>query len=89
MPYLLHPPILTVMSKCQRMSTDSASEPPSSAVSFSSYNDGYSSQFFATSYPQRLLMDFPFDNYPHTISLAVRGTLSSTPTPWLLLETVR
>lgn len=51
-------------SKRRRMSTDSASEPPSSAVSFSSYNDGYSSQSSATSHSQRSSMDFPFNNYP-------------------------
>ena len=51
-------------SKRRRMSTDSASEPPSSAVSFSSYNDGYSSQSSTTSHSQRSSMDFPFNNYP-------------------------
>lgn len=51
-------------SKRRRMSTDSASEPPSSAVSFSSYNDGYSSQSSATSHSQRSSMDFPFNHYP-------------------------
>ena len=50
-------------SKRRRMSTDFASEPPSSAVSFSSYNDGYSSQSSTTSHSQQSLMDFPFNNY--------------------------
>lgn len=51
-------------NKRRRMSTDSASEPPSSAVSFSSYNDGYSSASSATSHSQRSSMDFPFSSYP-------------------------
>lgn len=67
-------------SKRRRMSTDSASEPPSSAVSFSSQNDGYSSQSSATSQSQTShsgpsghsqpshsrnnSMDFPFNHYP-------------------------
>jgi len=49
--------------KRRRMSTDSASEPPSSAVSHSSYNDGYSSASSATSHSQRSSMDFPFSAY--------------------------
>lgn len=43
--------------KRRRMSTDSASEPPSSAVSYSSYADSYSS---TTSHSRRSSMDFPF-----------------------------
>ena len=50
-------------NKRRRMSTDSASEPPSSAVSYGSY-DGYSSASSATSLSQRSSMDFPFSNYP-------------------------
>jgi GATA-binding protein len=51
-------------SKRRRMSTDSASEPPSSATSYSSYNDGYStSTSSATSHSQRSSMDFPFSSY--------------------------
>ncbi|TFK68798.1 hypothetical protein BDN72DRAFT_897854 [Pluteus cervinus] len=49
-------------SKRRRMSTDSASEPPSSAVSYSSYNDGYSSASSATSISQRST-EFPFSSY--------------------------
>ncbi|KAG6853151.1 hypothetical protein C0991_006558 [Blastosporella zonata] len=48
--------------KRRRMSTDSASEPPSSA-SYSSYNDGYSTSSSATSHSQHSSissMDFPF-----------------------------
>ncbi|KAG6330886.1 hypothetical protein ID866_8204 [Astraeus odoratus] len=44
-------------TKRRRMSTDSASEPPSSAVSFSSYAESFSS---ATSHSRRSSMDFPF-----------------------------
>jgi hypothetical protein len=48
-----------------RMSTDSASEPPSSAVSFSSFNDGYSSASSTTSHSHRSSMEFPFSSFPH------------------------
>ena len=51
-------------SKWCRMSTDSASEPPSSAVSYNSYNNGYSSQSSLTSHFQQSSMDFPFNQYP-------------------------
>ncbi|KAH7923014.1 hypothetical protein BV22DRAFT_1036849 [Leucogyrophana mollusca] len=47
-------------NKRRRMSTDSASEPPSSAVSYSSYNDSYSGHSSATSHSRRSSMDFPF-----------------------------
>ncbi|KAH7882009.1 hypothetical protein F5I97DRAFT_382589 [Phlebopus sp. FC_14] len=48
-------------SKRRRMSTDSASEPPSSAVSFSSYADSYSGHSSsAASHSRRSSMDFPF-----------------------------
>ncbi|KII90088.1 hypothetical protein PLICRDRAFT_174876 [Plicaturopsis crispa FD-325 SS-3] len=50
-------------SKRRRMSVDSASEPPSSAVSYNSYNDGYSSSS-TTSRSARSSMDFPFNFYP-------------------------
>jgi GATA-binding protein len=51
-------------TKRRRMSTDSASEPPSSATSYSSYNDGYSTSS-PTSHSQRSSMEFPFSAYPH------------------------
>ncbi|KAF9257404.1 hypothetical protein L218DRAFT_935829 [Marasmius fiardii PR-910] len=51
-------------NKRRRMSVDSASEPPSSAVSYSSFNDGYSSATSATSHSQRSSVDFPFSTYP-------------------------
>ncbi|KIJ12312.1 GATA zinc finger transcription factor [Paxillus involutus ATCC 200175] len=47
-------------TKRRRMSTDSASEPPSSAVSFSSYADSYSGHSSAASHSRRSSMDFPF-----------------------------
>jgi len=48
------------------MSNDSASEPPSSAVSYTTtFTDGYSSAASpATSLSHRLSMEFPFSNYP-------------------------
>ncbi|KAH9927378.1 hypothetical protein B0H21DRAFT_134212 [Amylocystis lapponica] len=50
------------MSKRRRMSNDSASEPPSSAVSFSSFSDSYTSSSSA-SHSQRSSIDFPFNPY--------------------------
>jgi hypothetical protein len=53
-------------NKRRRMSNDSATEPPSSAVSYASYNDAYSSSTSsATSHSQRSSMEFPFSSYPH------------------------
>ncbi|THU78016.1 hypothetical protein K435DRAFT_973704 [Dendrothele bispora CBS 962.96] len=50
-------------NKRRRMSTDSASEPPSSAVSYSSFTDGgYSSATSATSHSQRSSLDFALTN---------------------------
>ena len=47
-------------TKRRRMSTDSASEPPSSAVSYSSYADSYSGHSSTASHSRRSSMDFPF-----------------------------
>ncbi|KAL0952531.1 hypothetical protein HGRIS_006791 [Hohenbuehelia grisea] len=47
-------------NKRRRMSNDSASEPPSSAVSYSSYTDGYTSASSTTSHSARSSMDFNF-----------------------------
>lgn len=47
-------------TKRRRMSTDSASEPPSSAVSFSSYAESYSGHSSTASHSRRSSMDFPF-----------------------------
>ncbi|KAF9480649.1 hypothetical protein BDN70DRAFT_601391 [Pholiota conissans] len=50
--------------KRRRMSTDSADEPPASAVSFSSFsNDGYSSASSSASHSKRASMEFPFSTY--------------------------
>lgn len=49
--------------KRRRMSTDSASEPPSSAVSFSSFSDGYSPTSSTTSLSSRSPMEYPFASY--------------------------
>jgi hypothetical protein len=47
-----------------RMSTDSMSEPPSSAVSYCSYTNGYlTSATSATSHSQHSSMEFPFSSY--------------------------
>lgn len=48
--------------KRRRMSNDSASEPPSSAVSYSSFSE-FSTTSSMTSHSQRSSMDFPFSNY--------------------------
>ncbi|KAG6827220.1 hypothetical protein H0H92_012741 [Tricholoma furcatifolium] len=48
-------------NKRRRMSTDSASEPPSSA-SYSSFNEGYSSASSTTSLSQHSSMEFPFSS---------------------------
>ncbi|KAA1475739.1 hypothetical protein DENSPDRAFT_784052 [Dentipellis sp. KUC8613] len=54
----------TRASKRRRMSSDSATDPPSSAVSFSSFGDGFSSAgTSATSGSQRSSMEFPFGTY--------------------------
>lgn len=53
-------------TKRRRMSTDSASEPPSSAVSFSSFSDGYSPTSSTTSLSSRSSMEFPFTSYATT-----------------------
>ncbi|KAJ7092357.1 hypothetical protein B0H15DRAFT_777423 [Mycena belliarum] len=45
-------------SKRRRMSVDSASEPPSSATSYASYADGY------TSGSSQFSMEFPFSRFP-------------------------
>ncbi|GLB44410.1 putative zinc finger binding to DNA consensus sequence [AT]GATA[AG] [Lyophyllum shimeji] len=61
-------------SKRRRMSTDSASEPPSSATSYSSYNDGYSTPASSVaSHSQRSSMEFPFSSYMGSSSSAFTG----------------
>jgi GATA-binding protein len=60
-------------TKRRRMSTDSAEDPPSSAVSFSSYNDGYSSASSATSLSQRSSMEFPYSSYTSSFGI-LRGS---------------
>ena len=47
-------------AKRRRMSTDSVSEPPSPAVSFSSYADLYSGHSSTPSHSRHSWMDFPF-----------------------------
>ncbi|KAJ2929496.1 hypothetical protein H1R20_g7595, partial [Candolleomyces eurysporus] len=58
--------------KRRRMSTDSASEPPSSAVSYT-FTDGYSPASSATSHSQRSTMDFPY-SAPGASGPALRGS---------------
>ncbi|KAF8637749.1 hypothetical protein AX17_002607 [Amanita inopinata Kibby_2008] len=52
-------------NKRRRMSTDSASEPPSSAASYSSF-DNFSSTSSVTSNSARSSVDFPFSSYSPT-----------------------
>ena len=62
--------------KRRRMSTDSADEPPASAVSFGSFSggDGYSSAASSTSaHSKRASMEFPFSTYNSN------GTLNQGP----------
>ncbi|KAH9914081.1 uncharacterized protein BXZ73DRAFT_55169 [Epithele typhae] len=59
-------------AKRRRMSSDSASEPPSSAVSFSSYGDSsYTSASSSASHSQRSSVDFPYT--PYTSFNMLRG----------------
>ncbi|KDR78208.1 hypothetical protein GALMADRAFT_224580 [Galerina marginata CBS 339.88] len=61
-------------TKRRRMSTDSASEPPSSAVSFSSYSgESFSSSSSSASHSKRASMEFPFSTYNSN------GTINSGP----------
>ncbi|KAF9812779.1 hypothetical protein IEO21_05982 [Rhodonia placenta] len=53
----------TRTNKRRRLSNDSASEPPSSAVSFSSYSDSFTSASSSTSQSQRSSMDFAYNPY--------------------------
>ncbi|CDO77497.1 hypothetical protein BN946_scf184902.g31 [Trametes cinnabarina] len=62
-------------SKRRRMSNDSASEPPSSAVSFGSYSD---SSWSSSSASQRSSVDFPYSPYS-SFSSMLRGSAN---TPW-------
>lgn len=64
-------------SKRRRMSNDSASEPPSSAVSFSSLTDSYTSASSSTSQSQRSSVDFPYSSF--SMHGMLRGSGS---TPW-------
>lgn len=72
----------THINKRRRMSVDSASEPPSSAASYGSYNtDGYSSSTTSHSHRSSFSTDFPFSSYPsasynsnHNPSSALRGS---------------
>ncbi|KAH9929417.1 uncharacterized protein B0H18DRAFT_1084190 [Fomitopsis serialis] len=50
-------------NKRRRMSNDSASEPPSSAVSLSSYADSFTSASSSASHSQRSSVDWPYDPY--------------------------
>ncbi|KAI1787418.1 hypothetical protein LXA43DRAFT_951307 [Ganoderma leucocontextum] len=60
-------------SKRRRMSNDSASEPPSSAVSFSSYSDSYTSTSSSASHSQRSSVDFPYTPYSSGSFNMLRG----------------
>ncbi|PIL25749.1 transcription factor [Ganoderma sinense ZZ0214-1] len=60
-------------SKRRRMSNDSASEPPSSAVSFSSYADSFTSTSSSASHSQRSSVDFPYTPYSSGSFNMLRG----------------
>ncbi|EAU87922.1 GATA-binding factor 6-B [Coprinopsis cinerea okayama7 len=69
-----HDPSLSPRSsKRRRMSTDSTSEPPQSAVSYNSYNEGFSSASSTSSHSQRGSMDFPYSAGSST-GPALRGS---------------
>jgi GATA-binding protein, other eukaryote len=59
-------------SKRRRMSVDSVSEPPSSAVSYGSFNDGYSSSAASSVSPPA--MDYPYNHPTPYPSLVLRGS---------------
>lgn len=67
--------------KRRRMSTDSASEPPSSAVSFSSFSDGYSPPSSTTSLSSRSSMEFPFTSYTTATGAATNGGAGGNSNP--------
>ncbi|KDQ56002.1 hypothetical protein JAAARDRAFT_36799 [Jaapia argillacea MUCL 33604] len=50
-------------SKRRRMSTDSATEPPSSATSYSSFTDGFGSSQSGSPLPFQRSVDFPYNSY--------------------------
>ncbi|TBU60051.1 hypothetical protein BD310DRAFT_815977 [Dichomitus squalens] len=61
------------VNKRRRMSNESASEPPSSAVSFSSYSDSFTSASSSTSHSQRSSVDFPYTPYSSGSFNMLRG----------------
>ncbi|KAI0063008.1 hypothetical protein BV25DRAFT_1803048 [Artomyces pyxidatus] len=78
----------TRRSKRRRMSSDSATDPPSSAVSYSSFGDGFSSSgTSATSSSQRSSMDFPFANYSSPYGGLMRGSGNAFWHPPMLPQT--
>ncbi|KZT00625.1 uncharacterized protein LAESUDRAFT_745783 [Laetiporus sulphureus 93-53] len=66
----------TRVSKRRRMSSDSASEPPSSATSFGSYADSYTSPTSSSSQSQRSSLDFAYN--PYSSYNMMRGNNSSS-----------
>ena len=72
------------VNKRRRMSTDSASEPPSSAVSgYSSYAESYSTGATSVTHSRASSMDFPYNTYSSFNYL--RGTASTLSHPPMLL----
>jgi hypothetical protein len=72
------------VSKRRRMSTDSASEPPSSAVSYSSYSESYSTGATSANHSRASSMDFPYNTYSSSFNY-LRGTTNSLWHPPMLL----
>jgi GATA-binding protein len=74
------------VNKRRRMSTDSASEPPSSAVSgYSSYAESYATGGTSvTSHSRASSMDFPYNTYSSSFNY-LRGTTSALWHPPMLL----
>ena len=73
------------VNKRRRMSTDSASEPPSSAVSgYSSYAESYSTGTTSGNRSRASSMDFPYNTYSSSFNY-LRGTTSALWHPPMLL----
>ena len=72
------------VNKRRRMSTDSASEPPSSAVSYSSYAESYSTGATSAGHSRASSMDFPYNTYSSSFNY-LRGTTSALWHPPMLL----
>ncbi|KAI0042753.1 hypothetical protein FA95DRAFT_1584339 [Auriscalpium vulgare] len=80
----------TRRSKRRRMSSDSATDPPSSAVSYSSFGDSFSSSgtsATSASHSQRSSMEFPFASYTASYNGLMRGGANAFWHPPMLPQT--